>query len=147
MCNPITTQRPDALLDKGTHAGYEWEITHNGGGYRCGYVRLPAGHPWHGLDRGAVPADAHGGLTFAQPDTHCGKGGADDAWWIGFDCSHLGDGGDLPDPELPNGDVMADTLADACARAGLAWTGTIKTTAYVRDRCAELCEQARRACG
>jgi hypothetical protein len=90
MCNPVTTSNPDALLAKGAHAGFEWEVTANGIGYRCGYVRLPQGHPWHGKDyddEALWGVRVHGGLTFAAPDTHCGKGGEDDAPG-GFNCIH-----------------------------------------------------------
>jgi hypothetical protein len=131
MCNPITTARPDVLLSKGVHEGFEWEVVSNGMAYRCGYVRVPAGHPWHGKDYDHVDADVHGGLTFAEPDTDCSKGGEDNAWWLGFDCAHAGD---APDPELPG------------YRSQMAFGGdTIKTTAYVEAQCRSLAEQAKLA--
>lgn len=34
-------------------------------GSLCGYVGVPEGHPWHGLDYGEIDAEVHGGLTFA----------------------------------------------------------------------------------
>ena len=135
MCNPITTAHPDVLLDKGVHEGYEWEVTSNRTGYRCGYVRIPEGHPWHGLGYDDVrTADGdwpgvHGGLTFAEPDTDCGKGGEDSAWWLGFDCAHCGD---APDPSLAG-------YHDRMGYPG----DTIKTTEYVAAECRKLAEQAR----
>ncbi|HEY6275766.1 MAG TPA: hypothetical protein VIX86_05500, partial [Streptosporangiaceae bacterium] len=57
MCNPVSTAHPELLLSKGEHLGYEWEVTNNQMGYRCGYVRIPAGHPWHGKDYGSVELD------------------------------------------------------------------------------------------
>lgn len=52
-------------------------------GHWCGYVLLPAGHPWHGKDDSTIPAQVHGGITFSAKDG---------VWWrIGFDCAHLGD--------------------------------------------------------
>lgn len=96
MCNPITVARPEDLIAKGLHDGYQWEIIHNGTGYRCGYVRIPKGHPWHG--ESDIDAYVHGGVTFAEADTKCDKGGEDNAWWLGFDCAHCDD---LPDPSLP----------------------------------------------
>ena len=130
MCNPITTLNPDLLLDKGVYEGYEWEVTANRMGYRCGYVRVPAGHPWHGLDYDAIEPypEVHGGLTFSQADTDCGKGGEDNAWWLGFDCAHVGD---APDPELPG------------YRYRLPLDGeTVKPTGYVASECRKLAEQA-----
>ena len=64
MCNPVTTAHPDVLHGK----GYDDARTADG--------------DW---------PDVHGGLTFAEPDTDCGKGGEDSAWWLGFDCAHAYD--------------------------------------------------------
>jgi hypothetical protein len=62
-------------------------IQRSGGGALCGYVCLPAGHPWHGESYNSIyelyPVDVHGGLTFSVQ-----RG---DYWVIGFDCSHSGD--------------------------------------------------------
>lgn len=138
MCNPITTLNPKVLLDKGVHLGFEWEVTCNRTGYRCGYVRIPVGHPWHGLDYNEVQTadgeyvDVHGGLTFAQPDADCGKGGEDNAWWLGFDCAHYMD---APDPSLPGYDPRMRSLT----------YGTIKNTSYVAAECRRLAEQAAEA--
>ncbi len=137
MCNPVTAKHPEILLASGIHEGFEWEVTNNGIGYRCGYVRIPAGHPWHGSDYDSVePCPAvHGGLTFAEHDTDCGKGGDDSAWWLGFDCAHAGD---APDYSLPGRDGRELRMA--------AFRGdTIKPTAYVEAECRSLAEQARRA--
>lgn len=136
MCNPVTTKRPDALLAKGVHLGFEWEVTSNRIGYRCGYVRIPAGHPWHGLGYDDVDAEVHGGLTFAEPDTECGKGGDDNAWWLGFDCAHYDD---APDPELPGYEGYENFLGM------LGSFGTVKTTGYVTAECQRLAEQAAEA--
>src|ERR1041385_9499024 len=95
MCNPVTTHDPLCLESKGEHRGFQWEVVVNPNtGFRCGYVRVPKGHPWHGKGYEQVDAEVHGGLTFAEPDTECGLGGEDNAWWLGFDCGHLGDGSD-----------------------------------------------------
>ena len=162
MCNPVTTESPDVLLIKGLHLGFEWEVTSNRMGYRCGYVRIPPDHPWHGKDYDEVKTaggdyvDVHGGLTFAQPDADCGKrscpgvphvghassdwtcpfektGGEDNAWWLGFDCAHHMD---APDPELPGYDPRMASL--------LGRYGSIKTTPYVVAECRRLAEQALR---
>ena len=135
MCNPVTTNHPDVLLAKGVQDGFEWEVTSNRIGYRCGYVRIPPGHPWHGKDYDDVRTaddswpDIHGGLTFAQADTDCGKGGEDNAWWLGFDCAHYGD---APDPELPGYDARSAVLED----------GVIRTTDYITAECRNLIAQA-----
>jgi hypothetical protein len=136
MCNPVTTAHPELLLSKGTHAGFEWEVTNNGIGYRCGYVRVPPGHPWHGQDYERPDVEVHGGLTFAEPDTDCGQSGADNAWWLGFDCAHAGDAIDL---SLPWREGRAPSIS---SYPDFARYGEIRTTGYVETECRRLAEQA-----
>ena len=58
-------------------------------GHLCGYIHIPSGHKLHGMDYDDIEKlydyelPAHGGLTFS--------GYIDYEYWIGFDCSHLGD--------------------------------------------------------
>lgn len=137
MCLSIAIARPDDVLATGAHAGHEWVVTNNGRGYRCGYIKLEPGHPWYGKDSDSIHEVAdvsiHGGLTFADPDVHCGKGGADDGWWLGFDANHHGD---APDPALPGYDPRLD------------WRGSpagsdeyvVRTQEYVEAECRGLCE-------
>jgi hypothetical protein len=83
--------------------------------------------------------DVHGGLNFGEPDYHCGgKGGKDDAWWVGFDCGHVSY--DRPDPDLPNGQRAVDLFNDLLILPGK--YATIKTTEYVIEQCRRLCDQA-----
>lgn len=68
----------------------------NGLGAWCGYVGVPTGHPWHRRGCDDVPAEVHGGLTYAAEcqGSICHvpqPGESDDVWWLGFDCVHLGD--------------------------------------------------------
>jgi|SRR5579884_668190 len=93
MCLSIAVNFPQNVLAFGRSGVFEWVVTHNDLGYRCGYVRVPRGHPWHGKDFDQIDADVHGGLTFAEADAECDKG-SDDGWWIGFDCAHAGDARD-----------------------------------------------------
>lgn len=138
MCLSIAVDRPSDVLGTGVHAGYEWVVTHNTFGYRCGYVRVPKGHPWHGLEYDRVEAEVHGGLTFSSPDKACDKGGTDDAWWLGFDFAH---GGDAPDHGLPWAGAAKDVMSKIYAGRGYhAWT-----QAEVEAECRDLCEQAARA--
>ena len=50
-------------------------------GHDCGYVRIPADHPWAGLDADAIDVDVHGGLTFALDMI-------DGSTWVGWDDAH-----------------------------------------------------------
>src|ERR1700729_2514153 len=97
MCLSVAIRYPNHVLETGNHLGYEWTITTNNFGCRCGYIRVPLGHPWHGVHYGDINAEVHGGLTFSDADTPCGKGSADDGYWVGFDCSHAWD---AADPDL-----------------------------------------------
>lgn len=58
--------------------------------WRCGYVRVPAGHVADGVGylatQEALPdLDVLGDLTFAGPRAMLGDG-----WWLGFETCHLG---------------------------------------------------------
>jgi hypothetical protein len=107
-------------------------------GALCGYVGVPPGHPWHGVGcDDVVPADVHGGLTFAGS---CQEGAEDgpgichvpapgrpaDVWWLGFDCAHC-------DDEMP-------TL-DASLPTALRLGGTYRVFDYVRQEVADLAAQ------
>ena len=135
MCLSIAVDRPDHVLSKGEHEGFEFVTVRNGNGYRCGYVRVPVGHPWHGKGYDEIEPypDVHGGLTFAEADKPCDKVGEDDAWWLGFDCAHAGD---APDPALPGYKDYGISLREY---------GAIRTTEYVEAECRSLCEQAKAA--
>lgn len=67
-------------------------------GHWCGYVQVPEGHPWFGLDYDECHrADedylsVHGGLTYGEEKVpHGDENGDPVGWWVGFDCAHLGD--------------------------------------------------------
>lgn len=73
-------------------------ISRGPSGALCGYVGVPPGHPWHGMDYDRIDVDVHGGLTYADA---CDEGGhichvpapgrPKDVWWLGFDCAHAFD--------------------------------------------------------
>jgi hypothetical protein len=83
-----------------TEAGLPGLIVRGPTGGLCGYVAVPPGHPWHGLDFPDVPDAAHeaawGGLTYSAACSgevcHIpAPGEPDDVWWLGFDCCHYDD--------------------------------------------------------
>jgi hypothetical protein len=69
------------LVDHGIEAGIQW-VTCQAPLYGAvnGYVKIPAGHHWHGLDYDDIGVDVHGGLTYGSENG-----------WVGFDCLHCGD--------------------------------------------------------
>ena len=141
MCLRIAIARPDDVLARGKHAGFEWIVTNNGMGFRCGYVKVAPGHPWHGKGYDDIDADAHGGLTFAEADMSCGKDGPDDGWWFGFDAGHAGD---MPDLSLScdqSGYNIRRMLIGLASMSG----GEVRSQEYMESECRKLCEQARSA--
>lgn len=64
-------------------------------GIRCGYVRVPDGHAFDGMEYEEVmmlsSIKVHGDLTFSSPADKSDNGGT----WFGFDCGHYGDGYDF----------------------------------------------------
>lgn len=144
MCLSIAIHRPEDILEKGEELGLEWMIIHNGNGYRCGYVRIPFGHVWHGKSYHDLNVDCHGGLTFAEADVPCNAPGPDTDWWIGFDCAH---GHDAPDPELPNKRGFRDPLSTLITDwfDKFNFDRQVRTQEYVRDQVMKICEQAFQA--
>ena len=151
MCLSIKVDRPQHVLAEGKHLGYEWVIVHNTSGYRCGYVRIPLGHPWHGKGEDGLNVDVHGGLTFAQPDKACHGDREDNAWWLGFDCAHCGDAKDpsllSPEKRQWEEDFNRRFLEDHPEYTDRDFGETIKDTNYVKKECRRLCAQAKAAVG
>ncbi len=114
------------------HAGYSCIVHRGPAGGLCGYVAVPPGHPWHGMDYNEVPADVHGGLTYGGKCEgaicHVPKSGEpDNVFWIGFDTAHSGD------------------VSPAFRRLSAAFTDprdSYKTMAYVTSETKRLAEQA-----
>jgi len=130
MCLSTKVRSPERVLAEGFSEGFEWVVTHNTMGYRCGYVKVEKGHPWYGQE---PSASVHGGITFGEADVPCGKG-ADDGWWVGFDCAHYCD---APDLSLPmNEELRKIYRAD---------DGIVRTQDFVESECRSLCAQAAKA--
>lgn len=143
MCLSIANHRPGDILATGEHLGFKFHVIHNRRGYRCGYVRVPLGHPWHGKGWADLNVEVHGGVTFAEADEPCDKGGADTDWWIGFDCAH---GGDAPDPSLPadyrgSGTAFAEAFREFPGQM----RPVVRTQEYAEGQCLDLCRQAAEA--
>jgi hypothetical protein len=92
----VWDQEPDRL--EWREEGFPCLIVRNSSGALCGYVGVPPGSPYHGLDYDDVDISVHGGLTYAQgcdedsPICHVPLAGEpDNVWWLGFDCLHSGD--------------------------------------------------------
>jgi hypothetical protein len=134
MCLSIVVDHPDVLIEEGTYQDYEYVITHNSKGYRCGYIKLQPDHPWSGKDALDINAAVHGGITFAESDKPCEENPHEEDvhYWVGFDCAHLYD---AVDPYLPIDKEYQPWVITHKL-------GTIRTTEYVRDQIKELIYQA-----
>lgn len=145
MCLSILIRNPKGLIEEGTlSSNFEYAITHNNSGHRCGYIKMLPGHPWHGADYDndiGSSAMVHGGLTFSESDVPCDKAGADNGWWLGFDCAH---GGDAFDWDLASKEHRQ--LTKFTILAGYTYNqGIVRTTEYVRDQLEYLGLQAAAA--
>ena len=122
-----------------TYKGFECVILGQARGHRCGYVKIPDGHPlFQGsslkklnlLDQLRV----HGGITYSEVSQYYSIEADEIAWWIGFDCAHAFDGTDRAlveelnaTPEL----VFINDLPDS----------TVKDTAVVEAELPDLVDQ------
>jgi len=71
-------------------------------GWGNGYVGLPAGHLWYGVNYDDIPVDVHGGLTFGEEIELYGN----KYWVIGFDTAHYDDSLSA----WPKSRVMSETM-------------------------------------
>ena len=72
------------------YRGYKCVIALMSLGHRCGYVAIPNGHEYFGVDCDEIPIGCHGGLTYSGDDYPIPDGN----WYIGFDCGHCMDSPD-----------------------------------------------------
>ncbi len=93
------------IESEGTCCGFDFKVVRNPLGFRCGYVKIPEGHPWYGKDYFDIPeVGVHGGLTYSDKD------GLEylQGFWIGFDCAHCFD---MPCPDDMDKDVRGTLSA------------------------------------
>jgi hypothetical protein len=101
MCLPVS---PYKIEKEWEHAGLKCAVTQNRQAMnRCGYVRVPPGHPAHGKED-ELNVDVHGGLTFSRIEPCAHEDGT--GWWLGFDCAHSGDS--MLDPNIAREDLPID---------------------------------------
>lgn len=66
------------------HAGMSCLAERSRNGTWCGYVELPADHPWRGIIGDLSRGNVHGGICRIRP-----RRGALDAEFVGFECDHV----------------------------------------------------------
>src|SRR5438105_1938510 len=95
MCLPV---RPYKVEREWKAFGLSCAVVQNReAGNRCGYVRVPPGHPAWGKHYDDVDVDVHGGLTFARPEP-CMEHEDGQGYWLGFDYAHCYDA--MYDPNM-----------------------------------------------
>ncbi len=100
MCLPL---KPYKIEHEWEHAGLKCAVVQSREKeHRCGYVRVPPGHPLHGKSYDDPNVDVHGGLTFAAVEPCAHEDGV--GYWFGFDCHHWNDSG--YDPAYPPDHIL-----------------------------------------
>ena len=130
---------PDAW--SGEYLGFPVYARRNSMGFWCGYIGLPAGHPWSWL---ADPHNVavHGGVSYGQNSLTDRAVGDFSDWYLGFDCGHHGDF----IPSFVTAEPGVDPLATATRlHATYDWHIVYRTLEYVQAELRSLAEQASRA--
>jgi hypothetical protein len=142
MCLSIVVDDPSRELARDEFNGFQVIVTWNLAGYRCGYLRVKPGHPWHGKAYSDIDASCHGGLTFAEADVPCDAPGPDEDWWVGFGCAHCYD---LPDPALTGDSSDRLRLLSLLGGDPFGLRPAVRSTDYVLVELGKLASQARAA--
>lgn len=135
-------------LGVGNYRGYDWYVSHNTIGFRCGYVKISRGHPWWMMPYNDLNEfiNVHGGLTYAEKGPPGKIPKFSYVWWIGFDCGHAYD---APDPELipkrtfDSWELIKQETDGRIDTLGLLSRGNVvRTQEYVEDECINIIKQA-----
>ena len=60
-------------------------------GWGNGYIRIPDGHQFKGMEYMDIPVDVHGGLTFGRDIEEGDYLDFSKGFWVGFDTAHHSD--------------------------------------------------------
>ena len=112
-----------------TKAGYEAIVVVQPQGHRCGYVKVPKGHPadWHHRDE--IDISVHGGLSY-ENITNNGT-------IFGFDCGHFFDAPDVNLMTLQYR-LVHDQL---CSFGDIYADGVIRSLDYCIEECENMAKQ------
>lgn len=157
-------KRSTSIERTGEAHGFAYEVIALSEGWRCGYVRIPEGHPLFGVGynspapgytkaaienepigkRGIFPLivaslDDDGLSLELLFDVHgsltfSGERNEKGDWWLGFDCAHAGDGKDES--------LMTDPrLLEIHRRFHFGDDDPVRTAEYVEAECISLARQ------
>lgn len=129
----------------GEYRLYEYFITFNDMGFRCGYVAVPPSHtmltdPNTTIDESVF--DVPGGITFSSTrhEAKSAFGIQCDDLWLGFDCSHYGDNMDKK-AALKYFSHRPEIVYLHKTPSLSRYSGIIRDYAYVEEQCKHLIEQ------
>lgn len=150
----------------GHYKGYEYLVTFNDMGFRCGYVAISEDHPAYTKEEVYPEYDVHGGVTF-YGEGHIAEmvlGHTCTDKWIGFDCGHAGDFNDLEtakeyfkdNERIMRGITISQEIKDSVRKEmdekfpgysderkspDYRWKEHLRTKAYVIKECKKLIRQ------
>ena len=134
------------------YKGYPCVVIFQRMGHRCGYVGLPKGHKYYGLEEfmsePLCDIECHWGLTYSR--NYLVGQDDKDTWWIGFDCAHCTDLNDyetalkyFKDKKSQEYIKNSQNL-DNEVRTNVDMYGydiSIKSLGYVMENCIEIVDQ------
>lgn len=123
-----------------TYREYDWVITFEQDGHRCGYVGIPEGHLLYEKTEEELPnLNCHGGITFTGYEK---IGFSSDDWLIGFDCAHYPiDAIDLTAIGRYYGDRALDDIKCSPSMFDYKTKGHVWTAEEVEDECKSIIDQ------
>ena len=115
------------------HEGLRCVVIMRRRGHRCGYVGIPKGHKFHGIDyfnESIEHFDVHGGITYSEDgDGVYPVENEDNLWWFGYDCDHLGDALDT------------SVMSEEERKRYIPGDGVVRSLDYCVEECKKLAEQ------
>lgn len=85
---PSAVKKLSDVLSFGRTYGQTWIVSHFGGGYLAGYLRVIEGHPWfrsYDIERDCMQG-CHTGIKWCGSDLRQYQDVAE-GWWFGFNCA------------------------------------------------------------
>ncbi len=129
------------------HQGFE----QMSGGYLCGYVVIPEGHPWRSINDKRIFSECLNGIDIHGGVSWVGVLDGEEAYLIGFDCAHSHD--ISPSLERFQENLIRERSDEPWVKSmielkakyplSVVWHKTYKDIDYVIDQCKSLAEQAK----
>jgi len=132
--------------DGGIYKDYEYLITFNDMGFRCGYVAIKQDHKLYNDHYDNMDLNVHGGVTFSNKSDHVLdpdliKTSCADKW-VGFDAGHAYDGHDLElSKKYFNINDVPNKYGYIFGPNSMSTNQEVRTKEYMIEQCKELIDQ------